>query len=99
MFPLIAAAALLSACVAPKGKEKAPAPPETGFTPIRSELVFSANYYDADETLAVVLRSGDVLDYRKAPRALFEQWLAAEDKDTFYRDHLQGRFDEKKVEF
>lgn len=90
--------ALFTACAhRPPVEESEPA--ETGFTPIRSTQIFSANYFEADETLTVVLRSGEVFDYQKVPRALYEQFLAAEDKDAFYRDHLRGRFDERRVEF
>lgn len=95
-FTALVAAALFCACAhTPPAEETA----DTGYTPIRSELLFSARYFDEVETLSVVLRSGDALDYEKVPRALFDQFLAAEDKDAFYRDHLQGKFGEKKVEF
>lgn len=91
-----AVAALLSACAhtPPETPE-----PETGFVPIRSEQIFSANYFEADETLTIVRRDGEVFDYVKAPKALYDQFLAAEDKDAFYRDHFLGRFDEKKLDF
>jgi len=90
------AAALLSACAhTPPGESE----PETGFVPIRTEQIFSANYFDADETLTIVRRDGEVFDYAKVPRALYDQFLAAEDKDAFYRDHFSGRFEEKKLEF
>lgn len=72
---------------------------ETGFAPIRSAQIFSAKYFESDETLSVVLRSGEVLDYQKVPRALYEQFLAAEDKDAFYNDHLRGRFGERRSDF
>lgn len=92
MLPL----ALLSAC-ATRGTEEPEF--ETGFTPIRSETLFSARYYDSDETLVIVRRSGDVFEYHGVPKALADQLLAAEDRDAFYRDHLEGRFGEIKVEF
>jgi hypothetical protein len=96
LLPAVVAVALWSGCALRGGID---ASPETGFAPIRSELIFSANYYDAGETLTIVMRSGAVFDYHEVPKALYEQLLAAEEKDAFYRDHVQGRFGEKKVEF
>lgn len=97
-FVAMAAAALFCACATPPPPEE-DAAADTGYTPIRSELLFSARYFEDVETLSVVLRSGDALDYHQVPRALFDQLLAAEDKDAFYRDHVQGKFGEKKIEF
>jgi len=95
LWAAAAAAALLSACA----HTPTEAEPTTGFAPIRSELIFSANHFEADETLTIVLRTGEVYDYLKVPRALYDQFLAAEDKDAFYRDHFQGRFEERRLEF
>lgn len=96
LSPMAALLALLSAC-ATRGPTEAEF--ETGFTPIRSEMLFSARYYDGDETLVVVRRSGDVFEYRGVPKALAEQLLASEDRDAFYRDHVEGRFGETKANF
>lgn len=94
----VAVLAMATACVhRPSTVE--PEQVETGFAPIRSAQIFSANYFESDETLTVVLRSGEVLDYQKVPRALYEQFLAAEDKDAFYNDHLRGQFGEHRAEF
>lgn len=91
---LTATAIFLCACATPGPDAEF----DTGYTPIRSETLFSARYYETDETLVVVRRTGDVLEYRGVPQALAEAFFAAEDKDAFFREHLEGRFGETKAE-
>ncbi len=94
LFVAIASAGLLGCAT----RSERPEEFDTGFTAIRTETLFSARYYESDGTLVVVRRNGDVFEYREVPAALAEQFFRAEDREGFYRDHLQGRFGESKAD-
>ncbi len=87
----IGLALALAGCVATTGGSPR-------FLTLRTAEIYSLRYDAQVQTLTVVTRTGDVIDYEKVDPAVVDGLLAAGDKDAFYRDTLKGKIPSKTVD-
>ena len=84
-------AAALSQEAAEQAAEAADVIPE-GFEAIASSLVKGAKYDAASETLDIVLTGGKTYQYTGVAQKVYDDFMSAESKGSFYTANIKGKF-------
>jgi hypothetical protein len=74
-------------------------PATTSFRRVEGARLYSVRYDEAGAVLTVVLRGGDVFDFRGVPPEVHRGLLKAESPDTFYGEQVEGKFESTKLSF
>ncbi len=71
----------------------------TGFLQLESARIYSIRYEADSRLLTVVLRGGDVYDFRDVPADVYEGWLRAGDKDAYFDEQVRDAFPSTRLAF
>ncbi|MCF7838818.1 MAG: KTSC domain-containing protein [Candidatus Marinimicrobia bacterium] len=67
--------------------------PDTGFTQIRTDTLFSVKYLPEGGVLTVVLTDGTGMDFSDVPAEVYEGLVQADDKDAYYAEEIAAKFE------
>ena len=60
---------------------------------VESEMVHAAGYDEAERELEVVFTSGRTYRYKRVPRKVYRELMAAKSKGEYMQEHVLGVYD------
>lgn len=84
-------AALVAGC----GQTMAPA---TGYQTIETDEIYSVKYNPDTQLLTVVMYEQGVFDFAGIPQDVYDKFMAAPEKDAFFEEQIQARFEGSKLD-
>ena len=66
-------------------------------TPVRSSNIRSVGYDPASSTLEVEFRSGGLYQYSGVPETIYQGFVRAASKGSYFHDHIKGRYSDRPV--
>lgn len=66
-------------------------------TPVRSSNIRSVGYDPAARTLEVQFHSGGIYQYSGVPEAVYQGFMRAASKGSYFHDHIKGRYPDRQV--
>lgn len=66
-------------------------------TPVRSSNIRSVGYDPASGTLEVEFNSGGVYQYSGVAETIYQGFMRAASKGSYFHDHIKGRYPDRKV--
>jgi hypothetical protein len=64
--------------------------PKTPFVPLPSQTIFSVRHLADSGDLTVILKTGEVLEFRGVPAPVVEEWRNSADPDAFFQEKILG---------
>lgn len=64
--------------------------PTTPFLPLASQTIFSVRHLADSGDLTVILKTGEVLEFRGVPAPVVEEWRGSADPDAFFQERILG---------
>jgi lysyl-tRNA synthetase class 2 len=64
---------------------------------VQSEAILSIGYDDAEHTLFIVFRDGDLYRYLNVPQELYRRFLNAESKGGFFAAQIRDRYEHQRL--
>jgi hypothetical protein len=66
-------------------------------TPVRSSNIRSLGYDPSSRTLEVEFHSGGLYQYSGVPGAIYQGFMRAASKGSYFHDHIRGRYPDRQV--
>ncbi len=66
-------------------------------TPVRSSNIRSVGYDPASRTLEVQFHSGGVYQYSGVPEAVYQSFMQAASKGSYFNEHIKERYPCRQV--
>jgi hypothetical protein len=66
-------------------------------TPVRSSNIRSVGYGPASGTLEVEFHSGGTYQYSGVPEAIYQGFMRAASKGSYFHAHIKGRYPDRHV--
>jgi len=66
-------------------------------TPVCSSNIRSVGYDSASRTLEVEFHSGGIYQYSGVPEAIYQDFMRAASKGSYFHDHIKGRYPDRQV--
>ncbi len=66
-------------------------------TPVRSSDIRSVGYDPASRTLEVEFNSGGVYQYSDVPETVYQDFMRATSKGSYFHHHIKGRYPYRQV--
>ncbi|HOE31198.1 MAG TPA: KTSC domain-containing protein [Planctomycetota bacterium] len=66
-------------------------------SPVRSSNIRSMGYDPASQTLEVEFHSGGVYQYFGVPETIYQGFMRAASKGSYFHDHINGRYPDRQV--
>ena len=67
-------------------------------TPVHSTNIRSVGYDPGKNTLELEFHSGGVYQYSGVPETIYQGFMRAVSKGTYFHDHIKGRYPDRRVE-
>ncbi|MDH7514679.1 MAG: KTSC domain-containing protein [Bacteroidota bacterium] len=65
--------------------------------PVRSSNIRSVGYDPASRTLEVEFNSGGVYQYSGVPETVYQDFMRAASKGSYFHNHIKGRYSNRQV--
>ena len=66
-------------------------------TPVRSSNIRSVGYDPASRTMEVEFHSGGLYQYYGVPETIYQGFMQAASKGSYFHDHIKGRYPDRSV--
>jgi hypothetical protein len=66
-------------------------------TPVRSSNIRSVGYDPVSQTLEVEFHSGSIYQYSGVPETIYQGFMCAASKGSYFHAHVKGRYPYTKV--
>ena len=71
--------------------------PEVQLTPVKSSNIEKIGYHEASNTMHVVFKDGGHYVYNKVKPALFQMFMKAPSKGSFFHKHIKAKHESTRL--
>ncbi|MBN1234844.1 MAG: KTSC domain-containing protein [Methanotrichaceae archaeon] len=64
---------------------------------VKSSNVKSIGYYETTELLEVEFNNGNIYEYYKVPKGIYDSFMAASSQGKYLNQYIKGKYSFKKV--